>query len=503
MVYPFFSAKSPLSLSLFFVLLLMLLATRAQMPPDENLFQWKFSNNFLGTQLPSCQSLGIIVEPVNATNITHGVPPFYMIAWEMGGTPRTTLLGLNESSLSWTVDHPVGTSLMLNVVDSQGNGGGIPPQAYTVEAGQSTECVVDNDQRDFIVTANVSGTINTCQPYGLRISGGSPPYNISLAQFDSPVVTNVTIPSPLDAFTYINRATPEYTLLVAVSDITGRYAFGTPTIMPTGSEDVTCAGLNSSPGNATWLTEAQDAQLHSITEAKHRKTAILVGTILPLSVLLIGIVAYLLYRAHHRQQKLEERLKPEPLTLPEPKAVEEAEANSSVGTGVILENQALTASPVSDPDLNLNPFLTQAERSITALNDNIIYPSSTRIYSGRSSRTSSTHSGFVNFPTTSVRGASKKSIQAKLESLDPDTQASSNSSRARNPPVVGRSLSAQPRGSPIPTLPMRSSSFGAPTVSPIEGEYVFQHQDGGRFIRELPPPYERRSRPNPDVLQFP
>lgn len=109
---------------------------------------------FLGPQLPSCQSFGITVEPVNATNITHGIPPFYMVAWEIGGTPRTTLLGLNETSLSWTVDHPVGewrlrlsvlhfpfiisslwtgASLMLNVVDSQGNGGGVPPQAYTVQ----------------------------------------------------------------------------------------------------------------------------------------------------------------------------------------------------------------------------------------------------------------------------------------------------------------------------------------------------------------------------------
>lgn len=72
---------------------------------------------------------------------------------------------------------------------------------------------MNSNQNDFTVSANITDTVNTCQPYGLRIHGGVPPYNLSLAQFNSPVVTNVTIPSPNDAFTYINRATPGYLLL--------------------------------------------------------------------------------------------------------------------------------------------------------------------------------------------------------------------------------------------------------------------------------------------------
>lgn len=102
---------------------------------------------------------------------------------------------------------------MLNVVDSQGNGGGIPPQSYNVVPSRTTECQVGSNATDFTVSANVSDTVNTCQPWGLRIKGGVPPYNISFAQLNSPVVTNVTIPTGLDAFTYINRATPGYLLL--------------------------------------------------------------------------------------------------------------------------------------------------------------------------------------------------------------------------------------------------------------------------------------------------
>ncbi|KAJ3811104.1 hypothetical protein F5876DRAFT_76120 [Lentinula aff. lateritia] len=475
----------PLSSTLFasFVLLLMTITANAQMPPDTNLFQWKFSDNAsFCPQLPSCQSFGITVEPVNATNVTHGIPPFYMIAWEIDGTPRTTLLGLNESSLSWTVDHPVGASLMLNVVDSQGNGGGVPPQAYTVQSGQSTECIVNSNQSDFTVSANITGTVNTCQPYGLRIHGGVPPYNISLAQFNSPVVTNVTISSPNDAFTYINRATPGYLLLAAVSDITGRYAFGTPIIMPRGSEDVSCVGLNSSPGNTVLLNEEQDAQADAIAKAKRRQIATLAGILTPLSILIFGS-AFIAYRYHIKQERLKKELAPEPLVLPEPKVVEEAGAGVLVGSSAVLENQP-----------SLNPFLTEAERTRVALNDTSDLASST------------SRRGFVNFPTSSIHHSSKKAIEAGRTSSNlVSTDLTESTPAPRNPFAFERSLSAQPRSAPPSSVPTRSASFPSPMITPPAGdpEYLFQHQDGGRFVRELPPPYERHSRQIPDVPQSP
>jgi hypothetical protein len=103
----------------------------------------------LGFELPSCQSLGIALMPYNVSIETHGTPPFYMLGHEVGGTSRMTHIGDNETSLVWTVDHPVGTyayayctplnphefigtQLMLNVVDAQGSSGGIPPQLFTV-----------------------------------------------------------------------------------------------------------------------------------------------------------------------------------------------------------------------------------------------------------------------------------------------------------------------------------------------------------------------------------
>ncbi|KAJ7826535.1 hypothetical protein B0H13DRAFT_1657479, partial [Mycena leptocephala] len=117
----------------------------------------------------------------------HAVPPFYMIAFAVGGAPITTLIGMNESDLSWTVSHPI-------VVDSHGNTGGIAPPLYTTT--------------DFYMTANVTDVLATCAPWGLTVHGGMPPYTLTLAALDSPSVTNVTLGPNGSMFTYINRANP-------------------------------------------------------------------------------------------------------------------------------------------------------------------------------------------------------------------------------------------------------------------------------------------------------
>lgn len=76
-------------------------------------------------------------------------------------------------------------------------------------AGPTTNCVTKPvTAPEFKITSNVTGDLQTCQPWGFRIKGGVPPYTITLAAPNSPAVTNVTIPFGDDAFTYINRADP-------------------------------------------------------------------------------------------------------------------------------------------------------------------------------------------------------------------------------------------------------------------------------------------------------
>lgn len=129
-------------------------------------------------------------------------------------------------------DLKIGSQLLLSVVDSLGNPGGSPNQLITVIGtfmhwhdcrisliqspsltdtnvieGQTTQCVTTppNDP-PFTVTANVTGKLDACAPWGITITGGSPPYNITLTETGEPFVTNVTMPFGLDRFTFINRA---------------------------------------------------------------------------------------------------------------------------------------------------------------------------------------------------------------------------------------------------------------------------------------------------------
>jgi len=60
------------------------------------------------------------------------------------------------------------------------------------------------------ITANVTeSALNTCQEWGMTITGGTPPYSVQIMAEDSPVYTNVTAPNTeSDRFTYANRADP-------------------------------------------------------------------------------------------------------------------------------------------------------------------------------------------------------------------------------------------------------------------------------------------------------
>ncbi|KAF7378227.1 hypothetical protein MSAN_00247500 [Mycena sanguinolenta] len=223
---------------------------------DKQIFEWGLSGpQSVSTSLPSCQTFPISVKSLTG----HGVPPFYMMAFAVGGTPITTLIGTNASDLAWTVQHPIGTQLLLAVVDSLGNSGGVDTPLYTVIEG-ATECLPPAIARPpFTITSNVTDTLTTCQPWGLTIHGGTPPYNVTLAALNASDVTNATLGPHDITLTYINRAEPNTQMIASVSDMTGRWATGSPLVRTEGSTNVDCPGLVTSsssepitqPGNET------------------------------------------------------------------------------------------------------------------------------------------------------------------------------------------------------------------------------------------------------------
>ncbi|KAJ7143973.1 hypothetical protein C8R44DRAFT_558263, partial [Mycena epipterygia] len=183
------------------------------------------------TSLPSCKALPMTAEAL----IAHGVPPFYMIAFAVGGAPTTTLIGTNESELKWTVDHPVGTRLLLGVVDSKGTSGGIDAPLYQVTQGATSDCISSAQaEPQFTISANVTDVLSTCQPWGLTIRGGTPPYNLTLAVLNASGVTNVTLGANDSVYTYINRAEPDLQMIASASDVNGRWATGSPFVRTQG-----------------------------------------------------------------------------------------------------------------------------------------------------------------------------------------------------------------------------------------------------------------------------
>ncbi|KAJ7775944.1 hypothetical protein DFH07DRAFT_711319, partial [Mycena maculata] len=172
--------------------------------------------------LPSCRRF-----PITADALTEpGVPPFYMMAFAVGGSPITSFIGTNESNLAWTVLHP----LVLGVVDSKGNSGGIDAPLYTVTDGSNTQCNANPAvEPPFTITANVTDVLNTCEPWGLTIQGGSPPYNLTIAVMNSADVMNVTL-GPKATYTYVNQINAPAQIIGK----NGRWATGSPFVRTQG-----------------------------------------------------------------------------------------------------------------------------------------------------------------------------------------------------------------------------------------------------------------------------
>ncbi|KAJ7134056.1 hypothetical protein C8R43DRAFT_956364 [Mycena crocata] len=281
------------------LVVLPLVHGQAQDPPQ--IFEWGFSGTqTVSTSLPSCRTFPIEVYP----RISNGTPPYYMTAFAVGGAPITTFIGNNGSNLSWTVGHPIGTQLILHVWDSRGGSGGIDVPIYTVIEGATTQCIPPaSTEPPFKVVANVTDVLNTCQPWGLTIQGGTPPYNVTLAATNSSDVTNSTLGPNDSYFTYINRADPGRQLMASVSDLDGRWATGSPIVRTQGSTDVNCSGLvdtGSTTGPAP--NPSQSSALGAGKLASRARIGIIVGAVLGGILLLCAVGIW--WKIRQKRQKL-------------------------------------------------------------------------------------------------------------------------------------------------------------------------------------------------------
>ncbi|CAA7263779.1 unnamed protein product [Cyclocybe aegerita] len=303
-----------------------------------SLFQWGFTDSSLTAELPACAPLPIVVMSRNAADDDdEGVAPYYMTAYVLGGTPVTTLIGTDEDALSWTVNVPVGSRVVLSVVDATRSTGGVAPLTYTIIAGNTTSCIATPPQNpQFRFSANVTGDLTTCQPWGLSITGGVPPYTVSIAQPNSFTVTNLSMPAGTDRFTYINRGAPDTQLLAAVSDSTGRWAAGTPIVNTKGSTNVTCPGLLSTSINSTAVM-ASDTAATEAEAASRRRRSILIIAITAVSAFLLligalGVAVCFAMRKRRRRMVQEEEASTVPRQfIAEPSPYPPTQYSGSIG----------------------------------------------------------------------------------------------------------------------------------------------------------------------------
>ncbi|KAJ7681075.1 hypothetical protein DFH06DRAFT_1405965 [Mycena polygramma] len=285
------------------VLLFSLIGVKGQ---EGQIFEWGFTGSQGdSTSLPSCRNLRLTADALTAP----GVPPFYMMAFAVGGAPIMTFIGENQSNLTWTARHPIGTQLLLGVVDSQGTSGGIDPVMYTVTAGATTQCGPQSAaDPPFTVTANVTDVLTTCQPWGLTIQGGTPPYNVTFAALNAPDVTNATLGPDDSIYTYINRAVPGTQMITAVSDVNGRWATGSPLVRTQGPANVDCVGLQSSGSAAVPISQPQNgtptARSPPISRAK---IGIIAGAAV-IALLLICALGTWAVRRRRRFRRARERI---------------------------------------------------------------------------------------------------------------------------------------------------------------------------------------------------
>ncbi|TFK22352.1 hypothetical protein FA15DRAFT_644365 [Coprinopsis marcescibilis] len=470
-------------LSVALVCLSFLSPSLAQDRPISQQFRFLSDVSGLGTSLPTCQPLAIQVE----SQLSAGVPPYYMIAYEIDGTPRRSLIGTEDGALSYTVTHPPGkcSKLVLNVVDSTASGGGIPPITFDVVAGSSVDCVVSSPaQPDFVVWTNVTGRLQNCEPLGIAIDGGVPPYNITIASLDAPTVTNDTLTAQFDAYIWINRAPPGAQLAVSASDSTGRWATGTFLIATEGVGEPVCPGLLTSQGD--WVSlgfvkpeqaetpqqddgrpapggdkaDAESGNKPSEAEQKEggkNNTALIAGITVPVVVVLLGAIGFAIWFFRRRKNR---------------------ETGQDSETEKVHFNKN-PSSPLGGPP-SITPFDVGGPFSVSSVPSTIMSKKqeAENRYPGPASATS-VGSSIVPPTFTAPIASAPRGPTSDTSSMRPSATAPASAASGPANSVYSKASEA-----------MSASSSGAgPSGAPGE-EIIIQHTDSGLpSIRELPPPY--------------
>jgi hypothetical protein len=447
-------------------------------------FQWTFTATAqqISSSLTQCQTYAISVSPLNSSTAAVGTAPYYMLVFPSGGFPTTSFIGTDPKNLSWRVNHAAGTQLLLGMTDSTGvQSGGTATSLYTVSgsAAGDTSCMPSAPTTSLAVIGNVTKDLSTCKPWGLRVSGGTPPYNITLAAVGSPVVTNISLPSGDDVFTWIDRASPNTQILAAVTDASGQWGNSTVLVNTVGSSDYTCTGLVSKAGNSSQIPFYYTAP----SDTKRRIIGVAVGVSLGSIAVIVGTVLVVLYM--RRQSRRERGIEDGQDTLPR-----------------VFGNLGGT-------DYAADPFPAQSNTSSLAnkrMMSQLMIGSPGSTSSGPNSTSATSPSGIVryNHSRHSSSSIDRPLPAVPLHSPRPNSRDSASTSplspSATRHYTKAAEAQARLTGGAEDVQPQAERSGAASNHRPfsrdgnIGADIIIQHRDGG-VVQELPPPYLDRSTP--------
>jgi hypothetical protein len=203
-------------------------------------FSWDLMNHEFEQvhSLTVCDSLHISLSSLSGNYNNIRRYPYTLLAFEVGGALIATQV--HEDGL-WQVKHPAGSQLLLALVDSLGNSGGVLPTVFTVASG-SSDCL------PALPTSAVPPTMITnvtylkpCDSWQMSITGGVPPYTIMLASPGAPSLQDFIVPQDSSLVSFINSGIAlRGSTIAAVRDSSGVFGHTTKFVEVVDASGVSC-----------------------------------------------------------------------------------------------------------------------------------------------------------------------------------------------------------------------------------------------------------------------
>ncbi|KAG2126038.1 hypothetical protein DEU56DRAFT_557861 [Suillus clintonianus] len=257
-------------------------------------FSWDLTNHEFERvtvdSLTVCDSLYISLS--SSLDGYIGQSPYTLFAFEAGGVLTATQI--HEDGL-WQVKHPTGSQLLLALVDSLGNSGGVLPTVFTVASGPS-DCLPALPTSAFapMIITSVD-QIEPCDSWNLSISGGVPPYTIMLASPGAPFLQDFYAPQESSPVSFINSGIAlRGPTIAAVRDSSGVFGHATEFVEVVDASGVSCE-VGSRRERAGIMILA--ARSNGTVKISHQDTIIIavcasVGGTMILAVLCFAVVMF-------------------------------------------------------------------------------------------------------------------------------------------------------------------------------------------------------------------